>query len=355
MRIILIITTSVLLSGCGIVAATKHASTYNQAELSKPNTKTYRDLLSLPEPMGKISVAVYGFRDMTGQYKSSPDSNISTVVTQGAASMLTQALKDSGWFVALEREGLQDLLTERKVHRALRKGANGKPNLTPLIPANIIFEGGIIAYDTNFRTGGLGAKYLGIGGTEQYRVDQVTIILRTVNVRDGSILDTVQTSKTILSEKVDINMFKYVAFKDLLQAEMGFSYNEPVQLCAQEAIQAAVVHMIVRGVEKKLWRLKNKEDIDAPLMQEYSSNVPLMTKKIKTHHLVKRTADPSVMNKVKDPHNASPLSHTKDAANSPITQPAQKISDHDTKLGVGEKANIPADHRDLLPVNLPNS
>src|SRR5690606_36801109 len=63
-----------------------------------PATPSTRDLLKLPEPKGKVIVAVYGFRDQTGQYKPSPDSSFSTSVTQGAASMLVKALKDSGWF-----------------------------------------------------------------------------------------------------------------------------------------------------------------------------------------------------------------------------------------------------------------
>jgi curli biogenesis system outer membrane secretion channel CsgG len=36
---------------------------------------------------------VYGFRDQTGQYKPTPASSFSTSVTQGAASMLMDALR----------------------------------------------------------------------------------------------------------------------------------------------------------------------------------------------------------------------------------------------------------------------
>src|SRR3546814_11155324 len=84
-----------------------------------PATPSTRDLLKLPDPKGKIVVAVYGFRDQTGQYKPAPDSSFSTSVTQGAASMLVKALKDSGWFTPVERESLPELLTERRIVRAL--------------------------------------------------------------------------------------------------------------------------------------------------------------------------------------------------------------------------------------------
>src|SRR5690606_30068861 len=43
----------------------------NAAQLT-PATPSTHDLLKLPEPKGRIVVAVYGFRDQTGQYKPSP-------------------------------------------------------------------------------------------------------------------------------------------------------------------------------------------------------------------------------------------------------------------------------------------
>jgi len=259
------------LSGCGVAVSQRPIGVMGQAYLQTPNTPTYRDLTNLPEPAGKILAAVYNFRDMTGQYKSSPSSNISTQMTQGAASILIHALKESRWFDVVEREGLQDLLTERKVNRATKKNDQNStaPPLPTLLPANVLFEGGIIAYDTNVQTGGAGAKYLGIGGSEKYQVDQVTVILRVVDVRNGRILETVETSKTILSERLDGNIFKFIAFKKLLEAEAGYSYNEPSQMAAQEAIQAAVLHLISRGILNGLWALENPDDINSPALDDY--------------------------------------------------------------------------------------
>ncbi len=252
------------LASCGTYARNGQFNATSEASLLKPTSQTYQDLTHLPDPKGQLVASVYSFRDMTGQYKASPNSNISTAVTQGASSMLMQALKDSGWFIVVEREGFQHLLTERKISRALKQ--NEYPEL---LPSNIIFEGGIIAYDSNVQTGGEGVKYLGIGGSEQYRVDQVTVSLRVVDVRSGRILDTVETTKTVLSYQYDINAFKYVSFKNLLQSEVGVSVNEPIQLCAQEAIHSAVVHIVARGVKQNLWSLARAEDIQTPVMQRY--------------------------------------------------------------------------------------
>lgn len=224
-----------------------------------PRASTYQDLVNLPKPRGLVVAAVYGFRDQTGQYKPSPASSFSTSVTQGAASMLMDALQASGWFMVLEREGLQNLLTERKIIRASQQKegtpANILDELPPLQAANIVLEGGIVGFDSNVRTGGEGARYLGIGGSREYRVDQVTVSLRAVDVRTGQVLANVMTSKTIYSVARSAGVFKFIELKDLLELEAGYTYNEPAQLCVLSAIEAAVAHLIAQGVERRLWQV----------------------------------------------------------------------------------------------------
>ncbi|MEO6985148.1 MAG: CsgG/HfaB family protein [Paralcaligenes sp.] len=244
----------------------------NAAQLTPPTPST-NDLLKLPLPAKKIVVAVYGFRDQTGQYKPSPDSSFSTSVTQGAASMLIKALNDSRWFIPVEREGLQELLTERRIIRAeappVAKGAPPSNNVPALTPASIMIGGGIVAYESNVRTGGVGANFLGIGLSTQYRVDQVTINLRSVDVDTGQILQSVSTTKTIFSYEINPSLYKFVNFKDLLQIEAGVTSNEPGQLCVKEAIEAAVLHLTVEGLKDHTWALKNPSDWNSPIIQHY--------------------------------------------------------------------------------------
>lgn len=237
-----------------------------------PANRITSDLLRLPEPKGKVVVAVYGFRDQTGQYKSSPDSSFSTSVTQGGASMLVKALKDSGWFTPVERENLQNLLTERKILRALETPQDkGNPAVAipSLLAASVIIEGGVVAYESNVRTGGAGARYLGIGLSSLYRVDQVTVNLRSVDIRGGQILNSVSTTKTIYSYEIHPSVFKFVGFQNLLELEGGMTRNEPAQLCVKEAIEAAVVHLTVLGLKDRVWALKNETDWSSPVVQAY--------------------------------------------------------------------------------------
>lgn len=238
-----------------------------------PRASTYYDLLNMPKPRGRLVAAVYGFRDQTGQYKPTPASSFSTSVTQGAGSMLMDALAASGWFMVLEREGLQNLLTERKIIRASQKKPNTPANiqadLPPLQAANLMLEGGIIAYDTNVRSGGEGARYLGIGGAEEYRVDQVSVNLRAVDVRSGQVLANVMTSKTIYSIGRTASVFKFIELKDLLEIEAGYTTNEPAQLCVLAAIEAAVAHMIAQGIERNLWQAADANALESPTLGKY--------------------------------------------------------------------------------------
>ena len=260
-----------LLAGCTATQVAPSNAKSN-AQLT-PATRITRDLLHLPEPKGKIVVAVYGFRDQTGQYKPSPDSSFSTSVTQGGASILVKALKDSGWFIPVEREGLQNLLTERKIVRAIETPADPvKPgvNLPPLLAATILIEGGIVSFESNVRTGGSGARYVGVGANTQYRVDQVTVNLRSVDIRGGQILNAVSVTKTIYSYEFSAGIYKFVGFQRLLETETGFTRNEPAQLAVKEAIEAAVVHLTVQGLRDQVWLAKSEQQVlNSQVVQTY--------------------------------------------------------------------------------------
>jgi curli production assembly/transport component CsgG len=269
LKVFLSVTASLALGACAVPH--KPAEVATPAHLT-PATPSTRDLVKLPPPKGKVIVAVYGFRDQTGQYKPAPDSSFSTSVTQGASSMLVKALKDSGWFTPVERESLQELLTERRIVRAL-DGSQGEaaPNIQipALMPASVLIDGGIVAYESNVRTGGLGARFLGVGLSTQYRMDQVTVSLRSVDIRSGRVLQAVSTTKTIFSYEVRPSVYKFVNFKDLLEIEGGVTSNEPTQLCVKEAIEAAVIHLTVQGLKDRNWVLRDENDWNSPLIQSY--------------------------------------------------------------------------------------
>jgi curli production assembly/transport component CsgG len=216
---------------------------------------------SLPEPKEQIITAVYQFRDQTGQYKPAEGgSSFSTAVTQGGATVLLKVLEDSKWFQPIERENIGNLLNERKIVRSTRQQYGLNEELPALLYAGVMLEGGIISYDANVITGGAGLRYFGTGASSQYRQDRVTVYLRAISTSNGKILKTVYASKTLLSQAMDGGVFRYVSFRRLLEAETGFSYNEPSEMAITEAIEKAVYSLIVEGIEENLWELKEPGD-----------------------------------------------------------------------------------------------
>ncbi len=274
---------SFLVTGCG--------SYFNQPITQQgartgevtPSTKVLKEL---PLPEKPIVVGVYNFKDQTGQYKSIEiGSTFSTAVSQGGTTMLIQALEDSKWFTPIERENLQNLLNERNIIRSTRdeyrKNENpNEPNLPPLLYAGILLEGGVVSYDSNIITGGMGARYFGVGASTQYREDRITVYLRAVSTSNGRILKTVYISKTILSQAVDASLFRYVNFQRLLEVEMGYTKNEPVQLAMKDAIEKAVESLIIEGIQEGLWQTKDGEEANNLLIQEYMEDKEMEESKL---------------------------------------------------------------------------
>lgn len=264
---------SALLSGCAA-----HSGAAWDAPIAVRPTPATDTLRSLPPAREKVAVAVYGFTDQTGQFKhSETGQTLSRAVTQGATSILVKSLHEAGqrgWFTVIEREKLDNVLRERAVIREMRASYLGEkvvnPSaLPPLLFAGVLLEGGIIGYDSNTKTGGLGARFLGIGASTEFREDTVTVYLRAVSVKTGEVLASVSVRKTIAAIGAGANAFRYVAFKELLELETGFTYNEPDHLALQQAIEAAVHGLIMEGAMQDLWCIAATPDEGRKLLAEY--------------------------------------------------------------------------------------
>ena len=246
-------------------------SFFENAAVSKAHvtdrTRASEILMALPAPVQPVPVVVYDFQDQTGQFKNNEKyTEYSSAVTRGGYSILVKALLDTGngdWFTVAERGALKNLLQERQIVKLTRgeySGPNNQklPSLPPMLYGGTMIEGGIISYDSNVQTGGMGAVYLGIGGSVQYHRDLVTVYLRAVSVESGRVLLAVNSSKTIYSVAVDGNFLRYMTVANLLQSEVGFTQNEPVQLAVRQAIETGVYSLLMEGALKHLWEFKDK-------------------------------------------------------------------------------------------------
>jgi len=225
-----------------------------------------RDLPALDGPV--ITIAVYSFQDKTGQRKPNANfSQLSSAVSQGSEVWVIDALKRASggqWFKVVERIGLENLVKERQLIRSTREVYDGdkSPSLKPMLFAGLIIEGGVVGYDSNIETGGAGARYLGIGVTKQYRVDQVTVAMRIVSVQTGEVLLSVAVEKRIASHRTSADLFRFVDLGTVSQeAEIGNSLNEPVNYAVRAAIESSVVEMIIKGERQGLWKFKQPVQI----------------------------------------------------------------------------------------------
>jgi len=269
-----------LLSSCSIFD--QFEDTYEQ-RFKAHNIVTIQDLQSpvlrnVEVPKVSPVVAVYpaAFTDQTGQRKSNSEFALfSTAITQQPNALLIRALKHAGhgdFFTVVERVGLDNLTKERQLIRSAREQSSSEEDkkkiLRPLLFAGVLIEGAVISYESNLATGGIGARYLGIGSSIQYREDSVAVTLRMVSVATGEILIEVMTEKTIFSYGKSEDVFRFIEMgTELVEIELGNSRNESTTIALMKSIESAVLELINVGYDRSFWKHEeikiNEPDCDA--------------------------------------------------------------------------------------------
>jgi curli production assembly/transport component CsgG len=338
-----------VLTGCATGSAIREKVTGEQFDTPKVEESKFlkKDFNKLQPPEGgPLPVAVYGFRDLTGQRKSQPlIASLSSAVTQGAENYLIKALQDVGdqrWFTVLERVGLENLIKERQMIRQMREQYQGREAkmLPPMMFAGIIMEGGIVGYDSNTLTGGSGVRLFGIGASTQYQSDTVTVTLRTVSVSTGEILTTVTVTKTVLSYMDKITLLRFVgdgttlgANANALEGEIGGSINESINKAIDVAVQAAVVQTINEGARKGHWAFKSNK-VSAPVAPIPMIPAPIVEEK---KDVVVQTQTPQTPTPAKESPAAAP--QQPDGGKAPEGNKAESKPVEQPKVETGLKPN----------------
>jgi len=275
-----------LLSSCSIFD--QYEDTYEQ-RFTTNNVVSIQDLQSkelknVPIPEVSPVVAVYptAFTDQTGQRKSNSEFALfSTAITQQPNALLIRALKHAGdgnFFRVVERVGLDNLTKERQLIRSAREQTATEEDknkaLRPLLFAGILIEGAVISYEANLESGGVGARYLGIGNSVQYREDNITVSLRMVSVATGEVLLEVLSQKTIFSYGKSEDVFRFIeANTELVEIELGNARNESSTIALMKAIEGAVLELVQIGYNRKYWVLQ-KENQGVELYDENKIDKP---------------------------------------------------------------------------------
>jgi curli production assembly/transport component CsgG len=266
MRALAAILVLILLGGCALTPSlqTLRDSEKSPTVQASPIQQRLEDVPALDGEI--ITIAVYSFSDRTGQRKPSDNvASLSSAVTQGSEAWVIKALQEVGngqWFEVVERVGMDNLIKERQLIRQTRENYEGKDAipLKPLLFAGLILEGGIVGYDSNVAVGGVGASWLGIGASTEYRIDNVTVVMRIVSVSTGKVLLSIATEKTIASHRSGADLFRFLDMGTrLLETETGFSVNEPVNYAVRAAVEQGIVELVHEGERKGLWKFQVQE------------------------------------------------------------------------------------------------
>jgi len=269
---------TMMLGGCANINTTK-LRTWEQPQQVQIDLKVEEKLEKPGQP--PLTVAVYNFRDLTGQRKAQQNvASLSSAVTQGADNYLVNSLQEIGggtWFKVVERGGLDNLVKERQLIRQMRELYQGKDAqpLPPMLFAGILLEGGIVGYDSNTISGGNGARLLGIGASTEYRQDEIVISLRAISVSTGEVLSSVLVKKTVASVQDRLGIIKFYELgTKAFELESGAARNESMNYATQLAVRAAVFELIKDGAEKGHWGFKKEEKLEAPKKEESKVTPP---------------------------------------------------------------------------------
>jgi curli production assembly/transport component CsgG len=255
---------AILLSNCAVISHNEDlvlSKTIQSPDILELQSE---ELKNLPPASVMPTVAIYpnSFKDLTGQRRSnSTFALFSTAITQAPEAFLIRALKhtsDGKFFRVVERVGLDDLTKERQLIRSTRKEFKEDNKMKPLLFAGLLIQGGVISYEANLKSGGAGARYLGVGNSKQYREDTVTISLRLVSVSTGEVLTETLVSKSIISTSISQDIFRFIETgTELVEIEGGVSENESVSIALQKAIETGVLNIINIGIERGYWKYEN--------------------------------------------------------------------------------------------------
>lgn len=296
---------ALLLALAGCTTMSQSLKVYNDADNTprvqvSPIAERLEDVPKLDGQ--KITIAVYGFQDKTGQRKPAQNvASLSSAVTQGGEVWVIKGLQEVGggsWFEVVERVGMDNLIKERQLIRNTREVyekemPNGPTPLKPLRFAGLILEGGIVGYDANTAVGGVGARYLGVGAQTEYRVDTVTVVIRMVSVSTGRVLLSIATEKSIASTRSGADIFKFLDLgTKAIESETGYSVNEPVNYAVRASIEQAIIELIYEGQRQGLWKFEGEKsdkkkivEIELPISKE-----ELLNKKIDFRFITELTS-----------------------------------------------------------------
>jgi len=130
----------------------------------------------------KKTIAVSRFENKTGDL----------TVGEGMADQLADALIQSGKFVVLERQTLEDVIAEQDIAASGRAEVSQTAKTGKLIPSQILIKGTVTEFEAEQQSGGSGISFSGVSLGSSKVSAHVAVILRIIDTTSGQVLDSVR-------------------------------------------------------------------------------------------------------------------------------------------------------------------
>ncbi|MBX6420003.1 MAG: hypothetical protein IRZ06_03215 [Nevskia sp.] len=204
------------------VAAAMAACTSTATVVSPTNGPTITQAVNEPYNGPKYRIAVSAF-----DYRAAQRSDIG----QGMADMLADALFNSGRFIVLEREHLNEVTQEQDLANSGRFKKDTAAPIGQLEGAQLLIRGSITAFEPNCKGGSL----IIVSGNEAC----VTLNLRIIDAATGRVVNATTVNGTSAQNSIGL----IFATGDL-PVGLGAYSRTPMEQAIRNCIDAAVQHIV---------------------------------------------------------------------------------------------------------------
>ncbi len=230
-------------TGCAATITTAKEETTSSQESYEASKVTVQETEAKPYYGPKKRIAVAGFENKVQNWWWDP----SWEIGEGMSDMLTTALFETDRFIVVERQALEDIITEQDLAEEGRIRPETAAKVGQLLGAQILIRGAITEFEHK-KSGGAGAvkvKGLEIGVGEE--VAYVAIDVRMYDSTTGQVLQSRHVEKTAKTTGVAVaGAYKGIAFG-------GSSFEKtPLGKVTREAIKDAI-NFIVAQMETVPW------------------------------------------------------------------------------------------------------
>src|SRR6056297_1929699 len=102
-----------------------------------------------------------------------------------------------------------------------------------------IISGAITEYQVDKKTGGIGLKIAGKGGSKKYARASCAVDLRVTDTTSGEVVWSRSLKKEILGEKVGLQLFSFMG-DNVVEFESGKGMQEVINLVVRTLLEEAV-------------------------------------------------------------------------------------------------------------------